>query len=241
MTWSTRQLAELAGTTVRAVRHYHDIGLLDEPERGSNGYKQYGARDLLRVLRIKRLADLGIPLSQIAAMGEADRYPHEALQTLDAELASTIDRLQRIRVELALLMKQGSPTDLPPELGEVVAGLSEADRSYTTILTRVLGPTALDSLREMLHATRDDPAGREFEQLPEDADERTRADLAERMVPYVRDLHAEYPNLSQVDDSPVGPRRATEALAVGLRDLYNKAQLDVLVRVNQQLNAPDRE
>ena len=31
MPWSTRELAELAGTTVKAVRHYHEIGLLDEP------------------------------------------------------------------------------------------------------------------------------------------------------------------------------------------------------------------
>ncbi|WP_433560110.1 MerR family DNA-binding transcriptional regulator [Pseudonocardia xinjiangensis] len=28
MAWSTRELADLAGTTVRAVRHYHDVGLL---------------------------------------------------------------------------------------------------------------------------------------------------------------------------------------------------------------------
>ena len=33
MAWSTRQLAELAGTSLRAVRHYHDVGLLPEPER----------------------------------------------------------------------------------------------------------------------------------------------------------------------------------------------------------------
>ncbi|MEQ3553652.1 WhiB family transcriptional regulator [Pseudonocardia nematodicida] len=38
--WSTRQLAELAGTTVRAVRHYHEVGLLDEPARRANGYKR---------------------------------------------------------------------------------------------------------------------------------------------------------------------------------------------------------
>jgi hypothetical protein len=31
MAWSTRELAELAGTTLRAVRHYHEVGLLAEP------------------------------------------------------------------------------------------------------------------------------------------------------------------------------------------------------------------
>jgi DNA-binding transcriptional MerR regulator len=37
MAWSTRQLAELTGTTLRTVRHYHDVGLLEEPKRRANG------------------------------------------------------------------------------------------------------------------------------------------------------------------------------------------------------------
>ena len=37
MAWSTRQLAEMAGTTVKSVRYYHQLGLLDEPERLGNG------------------------------------------------------------------------------------------------------------------------------------------------------------------------------------------------------------
>jgi DNA-binding transcriptional MerR regulator len=41
MAWSTPQLAELAGATVNTIRHYHRLGLLDEPERRHNGYKQY--------------------------------------------------------------------------------------------------------------------------------------------------------------------------------------------------------
>lgn len=69
MAWSTRQLAELAGTTVKAVRHYHKIGLLEEPHRTSNGYKQYDVRHLLSLLRITRLTDLDMPLAQIAVMG----------------------------------------------------------------------------------------------------------------------------------------------------------------------------
>src|ERR1041384_7537207 len=104
MTWSTRQLADLAGTTVKAVRHYHDVGLLEEPGRAANGYKQYGVRHLVRLLRIKRLADLGLPLAQIADLGEADERPEDALRVLDAELADTIERLQRVRAELAVIL-----------------------------------------------------------------------------------------------------------------------------------------
>ncbi len=134
MAWSTREIAELAGTSLRAVRHYHDVGLLEEPERRGNGYKQYGVAHLLRVLRIKRLSDLGFSLPQIAAMGDAADHPAEALRTLDAELAASIEGLQRARVELGLILRQAAPTDMPPEFAPVVsdATLSDADRTDRT-------------------------------------------------------------------------------------------------------------
>ena len=37
------QLAAYAGVTVRAVRHYHQIGLLPEPARDNSGYRTYNA------------------------------------------------------------------------------------------------------------------------------------------------------------------------------------------------------
>ncbi len=58
MTWSTRELATLAGTTVNTVRHYHRVGLLDEPQRMSNGYKQYGVAHLVRETINERNTDL---------------------------------------------------------------------------------------------------------------------------------------------------------------------------------------
>ena len=109
MAWSTRELAELAGTSLRAVRHYHEVGLLPEPERRSNGYKQYGVAHLVRLLRIKRLADLGFSLPQIAELGDDDEHPAEALRALDAELAATIERLHAARAELARDPEQAVP------------------------------------------------------------------------------------------------------------------------------------
>src|SRR5690606_38538605 len=109
MAWSTRRLAELAGSTVKAIRYYHEIGLLDEPERRSNGYKQYEVPHLIRLLQIKRLRELGVPLSQIPAAGQADDESDQALRVLDAELEATVDRLNRIRAELAVLMRHRAP------------------------------------------------------------------------------------------------------------------------------------
>ncbi|MEU6452749.1 MerR family transcriptional regulator, partial [Streptomyces sp. NPDC046979] len=75
MSWSTREIAELAGTSLRAVRHYHEVGLLTEPERRANGYKQYGVLHLVRLLRVKRLVDLGFSLNQIAETVDEGEHP----------------------------------------------------------------------------------------------------------------------------------------------------------------------
>lgn len=64
------EVARLAGTTVRTISHYHAIGLLDEPERLPNGYRDYCAADLLCVLRIRQLASLGFSLGQVAQVLE---------------------------------------------------------------------------------------------------------------------------------------------------------------------------
>jgi DNA-binding transcriptional MerR regulator len=234
--WSTRQLAELAGTSLRAVRHYHDVGLLPEPERRANGYKQYGVAHLVRLLRIKRLVDLGFSLPQIAGMGEADEHPEEALRTLDAELAATIERLQRARLELSVLLKKSAPTDLPPELAPAAARakLSDADRSLMVVLSRVVGPTALESYADMLNAYEPGDAGPEFDDLPADADEGTRQDLAERLAPRAREMRAAHPGIRDTTVAvPGGPPAAARAVGTALRELYNPAQIDVIVRLER--------
>ncbi|MCS7481975.1 MerR family transcriptional regulator [Umezawaea endophytica] len=240
MAWSTREIAELAGTSLRAVRHYHEVGLLEEPERRANGYKQYGVAHLVRVLRIKRLADLGFSLPQIAAMGDSDDHPAEALRTLDAELAATIERLQRVRVELGLILRQAAPTDLPPEIAPAATGakLSDADRSLIVVLTRVLGPQGLRSYADLLRNLPGDPVADEFDDLPDDADEATRRDVAERMVPYIRRLRAEHPGLrTRHSDAPHSADFIEETVGKALVELYNSAQLDVLHRSEVLLQA----
>lgn len=243
MAWSTREIAELAGTSLRAVRHYHEVGLLAEPERRSNGYKQYGVAHLVRLLRIKRLTDLGFSLPQIAGMGDADDHPAEALRTLDAELAATVERLRRARVELAIILRGSVPTDLPVEIAPAAAeaGLSEADRSFVVVMTRVLGPQGLEAWGEVLRNLPDDPAGTDFDDLPEDADDATRQDVAERLVGYVRALHAAHPGL--VDsraDAPRGARFAEQTVDAVIDEVYNSAQRDVLRRLRALLGGGPR-
>jgi DNA-binding transcriptional MerR regulator len=241
--WSTREIAELAGTSLRAVRHYHQVGLLAEPERRTNGYKQYGVAHLVRLVRIKRLTDLGFSLPQIAAMGDTDDHPEEALRALDAELAATIERLQRARVELGIILESSAPTDLPPEFvpPDTVAKLSHADRSLVVVLTRVLGPQGLQVYGNLLKNAPDEPSVSDFDDLPADAVESTRQDIAERLVPYIRAVHEAHPGLAESrTDAPGGARFADKTIAEAVSELYNTAQLDVLRRAHLILRGSAR-
>ncbi|ANY05335.1 MerR family transcriptional regulator [Pseudonocardia sp. HH130630-07] len=239
MAWSTRELAELAGTSLRAVRHYHEVGLLAEPERRANGYKEYGVAHLVRVLRIRRLSDLGLSLSQIATLGTGDPPDEGPLRTLDAELAAVVERLQRTRAELGLLMRRPAPAGDPP-VGDPPAGpwdrMSAADRSLVVVMTRVLGPRSLQACADMLRDTPPVPTDDEFEGLPADADERTRSHLAQRMLPHVRAVRERYPGLRAPQaDGPRGHRFVTDTADTAMRELYNDAQCDVLLRIRSLL------
>jgi len=232
MAWSTRELAELAGTTLKTVRHYHRIGLLEEPERAANGYKRYRVKHLVRLLRIRRLVDLGVSLSDIPSMEESDENAEQTLRALDAELKESIERQQRMRAELALILRRRSLVDLPPGFDGNATDLSEVERSLLLIYSTVLDTTAMTTLLE-LHSTDPTPVQAEFDALPADADEATRQRLAESYAPLVRRQYEEHPTLK---DMATSDALARPVVHQGLVELYNLAQLDVLRRLDNLLN-----
>src|SRR5277367_36039 len=98
------QLAAYAGVTVRAVRHYHQVGLLPEPERDASGYRRYGATAVVSLIRIRTLANAGVPLSQIAALLQADAATFaEAVGRIDDQLRDEVERLEACRKQIAQL------------------------------------------------------------------------------------------------------------------------------------------
>ncbi|EXG82342.1 MerR family transcriptional regulator [Cryptosporangium arvum] len=111
MAWSTRELAELAGTTVNAIRHYHRIGLLEEPQRRQNGYKQYGDEQLVRLRRIRLLVELGVPLARIAELGLDEALAPAVLREIDADHSAEVERLQRARCAIAVLLRDEAPSE----------------------------------------------------------------------------------------------------------------------------------
>lgn len=99
-------LARIVGVSTRTVRHYHRIGLLDEPARESNGYRTYALDDVVLLLRIRRLAETGMSLDEIADVlndDERHRDLDEVLAELDADLARQEKDIRDRRDRLAEL------------------------------------------------------------------------------------------------------------------------------------------
>ncbi|MGL5824833.1 MAG: MerR family transcriptional regulator [Nocardioides sp.] len=110
------QLAAYAGVTVRAVRHYHHLGLLPEPARDGSGYRTYDARDVVRLVQIRALAEAGVPLGRVQEL--LDATPAElgqAVAEIDAELRGRIRELQQHRRRIARLAA-GDSLAVPPEV-----------------------------------------------------------------------------------------------------------------------------
>lgn len=237
MAWSTAELADLAGTSLRAVRHYHAVGLLDVPERGPNGWKRYGLEHLTRLREIVRLRELGLSIAEIDELGRGGSLT-AALARLDEQLGESMRRLQEVRDEVAALARAGAHSPaLPPGLhGLDVDALSTTDHSFLVLASRLLDRPSLDAFVDMLRAAYAEPALVAFDALPDDADEARRAAVAEAMVEPTRRLRSVYPSLDQLAErgSP-NPARALKLMRVALDEQNNAAQRDVLQRLEARL------
>ena len=110
------QLASYAGVTVRAVRHYHAKGLLPEPERDHSGYRRYDAASVVELVKIRTLADAGVPLSRVRGLLAADEGEFgAAVEDIDRRLRAEIRERQRHRERIARLAA-GDSLALPPEV-----------------------------------------------------------------------------------------------------------------------------
>ena len=110
------QLAGYSGVTTRAVRHYHQIGLLPEPERDGSGYRTYAAPDVVRLIRIRTLAEAGVPLARVQELLAADTAGFaRAVGEIDRRLRGEIKELQEHRRRIAQLAA-GDSLALPPEV-----------------------------------------------------------------------------------------------------------------------------
>lgn len=160
------QLAAYAGVTVRAVRHYHAKDLLPEPARDQSGYRRYDAAAVVELIRIRTLAEAGVPLSRVRELLDADEEEFAAaIAAIDQRLLAEIRELQRHRDRVAQLAA-GDHLALPPEAVDYLDRLRKLDIPAVAIdmerdawiLVAAQIPEQMPALMELKRGQVEDPA-----------------------------------------------------------------------------------
>lgn len=99
--WSIQEIARLAGTTSRTLRHYDDIGLLPPTRIAHNGYRHYDRDALVRLQRILLLRELGLGLPQIAGVLAAATERRTEASALEGHLALLREEQDRLARQIA--------------------------------------------------------------------------------------------------------------------------------------------
>ena len=100
MSLTIGQIARRTGVSAKTIRFYEEIGLLPRPPRGANSYRRYSLADVNRLLLLRRIRLLGLPLSSAkplligasdARCGDVQRelssLVEQRLRTIDQEIA----------------------------------------------------------------------------------------------------------------------------------------------------------
>ncbi|ANS64853.1 hypothetical protein SLINC_2629 [Streptomyces lincolnensis] len=168
------ELAGVVGVTTRTVRHYHHLGLLPEPERLGNGYRDYTLRHAVVLARIRRLTELGLGLAEVRDVlaEDAGKDLVEVLTELDEDLARQEDAIRRRRERLRALLDSEELSAEAPVSPELAALFSEVgpvadspmavkDREILAMLDTTASPEAREELIGLMGATFATPGGAE--------------------------------------------------------------------------------
>jgi DNA-binding transcriptional MerR regulator len=155
------EVAELAGVSTRTIRHYHQIGLLPEPARSANGYRGYELRDVVVLLRVRRLAELGLRLDEIAGVlaDDAGRELRDILAELDTDLSEQERRIHLRRQRIAELLAKTEASMFSGEVVDLLTGIDRTAPNSSTVAVVVDGDVVAQMFDVMVGALASSPAG----------------------------------------------------------------------------------
>ncbi|MGI6221521.1 MAG: MerR family transcriptional regulator [Coriobacteriales bacterium] len=155
------ELAEMSGTSTRALRHYEDMGLL-APTRDTNGYRTYSAADARKLAQILSMRACGLPLPTIRDLfDDPDVDVLSALKahldSLRAQGQSLADAMQHTKTGIAKVERiEGMDTKDAFEAMKAER-LSRNEEAYGEEARERHGDEAVDEANERLMSlTRDE-------------------------------------------------------------------------------------
>ncbi|MBX9243818.1 MerR family transcriptional regulator [Actinotalea ferrariae] len=158
MSYRIAEAARMVGVPATTLRYYEDIGLVDAPARGENGYRTYDEADIARLRFISAIKNLGIPLSDVAELVRAyevedcSSVAHQVVEMVAERLAETQTRIGELVALAAQLQTVSTRMAAAPTAGAcgadcpcaTAAPAPLADRRTFVALTR--GPAVVEDV-----------------------------------------------------------------------------------------------
>jgi DNA-binding transcriptional MerR regulator len=128
------EVAKRTGLSVRALHHYDEIGLLVPSQRSDSRYRLYDESDLLRLMQIKALRQLGFSLQEIRDLLAASDYPplrtiEERIAAIDQQIES--QRRMRVHLERIAAALRGGRSPSAAELIEAIEAMTMFDKYFS--------------------------------------------------------------------------------------------------------------
>jgi MerR family transcriptional regulator, copper efflux regulator len=143
------QIARKTGISAKAIRFYEEIGLLPQAPRGPNSYRRYSMTDVNRLLLLRRIRLLGLPLSSAKSLliGADDARCGD----VQRQLSSLVEqRLYAIDQEIAELK---SLRETVADYQRALAACPPADNAQFSTCSdmRCFAPPDDSALQEVCH------------------------------------------------------------------------------------------
>lgn len=99
------QLSKFSQVLSKTIRYYEDIALLPKPARNSNGYREYSADDVERLIFIRRCRELQIPIVQIKLLIQVQSDNTSSCHEVDLLIEQQLEKVRKTMSELTQLEK----------------------------------------------------------------------------------------------------------------------------------------
>ena len=128
------EAAQRSGLPSKTIRYYEEIGLI-RPPRAANGYRDYDADDVHRLIFLRRARNLGFSIDDcrqlLALYADRSRASHDVRAIASAHVAAIEDKVRELQSMRATLQKliQACHGDERPDcpILEEMAGGSAVD------------------------------------------------------------------------------------------------------------------
>lgn len=132
----------MAGVSVRALHHYHAIGLLKPADVGVNGYRYYGRAELLRLQQIMFYRELDFSLAEISRILNDPAFDlRVALSSHRQALAERAERFSSLIRTIDRTIAKLEKDETMQDEDDLFEGFSaEKQAEYESYLVQRFGP-----------------------------------------------------------------------------------------------------